>query len=212
LVFQALGLVQKRGRSELGGWRSGKQSGTGGAVREREVFQERGPVLGLSEGRLCGRDEDDRPAGWGGEEDGFWEGGEAGVHWKISAHRPRSRGSTSPAANRFTEVPDGGGGIQDTPGRGLVSSLDSPALSVAAFASAGGVRGRAVLHAKREGVADDCRSADSHAEPELKRSGREEISKVSDKGAGIRSRAAGGTTGRFDGQRKTGRQSQTGRR
>jgi len=68
------------------------------------------------------------------------------------------------------------------------------------------------LHAKREGAEDDCRSADSRAEPELMRSGREEISKIGDKGAGIRSRAAGGTTGRFDGQRKTSRQSQTGRR
>jgi hypothetical protein len=127
LVFQALGLVQKRGRSELGGWRSGKQSGTSGAVREREVFQERGPVLGLSEDRLCGRDESDRPADGGGGEVGFWEGGEGGGHWNIRAHRPRSRGGASPAANRITEVPAGGDGIQDPPGRGLVSSLDSPA-------------------------------------------------------------------------------------
>jgi hypothetical protein len=128
LVFQALGLVQKRGRSGIGGWRSGGQSGTGGAVREREVFQERGPVLGLSEDRLCGRDENDRPADGDGGEVGFWAEGEGGGHWNIRAHRPRSRGSTSPAANRFTEVPNGSGGVQDTPSRGLVSSLDSPAI------------------------------------------------------------------------------------
>jgi hypothetical protein len=128
LVFQALGLVQKRSRSGIGGWRSGGQSGTGGAVREREVFQERGPVLGLSEDRLCGRDENDRPADGGGGEVGFWAEGEGEGHWNIRAHRPRSRGSTSPAANRFTEVPYGSGGVQDTPSRGLVSSLDSPAI------------------------------------------------------------------------------------
>ncbi len=83
-------------------------------------------MLSLSEDRLGGRFECSRLAGAGGEEVGVREGGEGGEDWKIRAHRPRSRGSAIPAANRVAEVPDGGGGLQNTTGRSFVSSLVTP--------------------------------------------------------------------------------------
>jgi hypothetical protein len=71
-------------------------------------------------------DDEDEACG-NGEEDGARGGVEGGGCWKIRAHRPRSRGGTNPAADRITEVPDGRGGLQNTPGRSFVRSLDSPA-------------------------------------------------------------------------------------
>jgi hypothetical protein len=115
LVVQALRLGQGGGRGELGDRGRGELSGSGGAVQERAVFQERGQVLGLSEDRLCGRCECGRLTGGDGEEVGAREGGEGGEYWKIRAHRPGIRGSATPAANRVAKIPDGSGGFQNGP-------------------------------------------------------------------------------------------------
>ncbi len=126
MIVQALGLVQRWSRSELGDRRRWERSGSGGAVQAQAIRQDRGPVLGLSEDRLCGRCECGRLAGGDGEEVGAWEGGEGGEYWKIRAHRPGIRGSAAPAANRVAKVPDGGGGLQNTTGCSFERSLDSP--------------------------------------------------------------------------------------
>jgi hypothetical protein len=80
LVVQALGLGQGGSRGGLGDRGRGERSGSSGAVQEQAIRPDRGPVLGLSEGRLCGRYECGQLAGEGGGGVEDREGGEGGEY------------------------------------------------------------------------------------------------------------------------------------